>query len=57
MIPEKSEKTLRLEAELTEFMETHIYPNEARFYRESEEIGPWGVQPVVEELKSRVNNI
>ncbi|TMV09300.1 acyl-CoA dehydrogenase family protein [Arenibacterium halophilum] len=51
MIPEKSEKTLRLEAELTEFMETHIYPNEARFYRESEEIGPWGVQPVVEELK------
>ncbi|SDO74442.1 acyl-CoA dehydrogenase [Lutimaribacter pacificus] len=53
MIPEKSEKTLRLEAELIEFMETHIYPNEARFYRESEEVGPWGVQPVVEQLKAR----
>src|SRR5690606_33873403 len=29
----------------------HIYPNEARFYRESEDLGPWAVHPVVEELK------
>ncbi|GGB48314.1 hypothetical protein GCM10011505_31690 [Tistrella bauzanensis] len=32
-------------------MDAHIYPNEDRYYRESEELGPWKVQPVVEELK------
>lgn len=53
MIPEKSDKTLRLEARINAFMDEHIYPNEARFYRESEEVGPWGVQPVVEELKAK----
>lgn len=51
MIPEKSARTMELEEKLLEFMEEHIYPNEARYYRESEEIGPWGVQPVIEELK------
>ncbi len=51
MIPEKSERVVSLEAKLSAFMEDHIYPNEARFYRESEDMGPWGVQPVVEELK------
>jgi acyl-CoA dehydrogenase len=56
MIPEKSEKTKRLEAKITAFMEDQVYPNEARFYRESEEIGPWGVQPVVEELKAKARD-
>ena len=51
MIPEKSDKTRELEDRLKDFMDQHIYPNEARFYRESEDIGPWGVHPVVEELK------
>ncbi|WP_207017648.1 acyl-CoA dehydrogenase family protein [Salipiger abyssi] len=51
MIPEKSHRTVELEEKLLDFMEEHIYPNETRFYRESEEIGPWGVQPIVEELK------
>ena len=51
MIPEKSQRVRDLEEKLLAFMEEHIYPNEARFYRESEELGPWGVQPVVEELK------
>ena len=37
----------RLEA----FMDEHVYPNEARFFRESMELGPWAVWPVVEELK------
>lgn len=32
-------------------MDRHIYPNEERFYREAEELGPWKVYPVVEELK------
>lgn len=53
MIPEKSPRTLSLEAQLLAFMQDHIYPNEPRFYRESEDLGPWAVQPVVEELKSR----
>ena len=53
MIPEKSEKTMRLETRIAAFMDEYIYPNEARYYRESEEIGPWGVQPVVEDLKAK----
>ena len=32
-------------------MDAHIYPNEERFFRESSELGPWSVWPVVEELK------
>ncbi len=56
MIPEKSDKTLRLESQLAEFMEAHVYPNEARYFRESEEVGPWGVQPVVEELKAKARD-
>ena len=53
MIPEKTPRTLSLETRLLAFMEEHIYPGEARFYRESEDLGPWAVQPVVEELKAR----
>jgi acyl-CoA dehydrogenase len=52
MIPDKTPKVLELERRLLAFMERHIYPNEARFYRESEDLGPWQVQPVVEELKA-----
>ena len=33
-------------------MDEHIYPNEARFFTESTELGPWAVWPVVEELKA-----
>jgi acyl-CoA dehydrogenase len=43
------EAKIRLEA----FMDSHIYPNEGRFFRESEECGAWAVQPVVEELKPK----
>lgn len=53
MIPEKTPRTLSLETRILAFMEDHIYPGEARFYRESEDLGPWAVQPVVEELKAR----
>ena len=53
MIPEKTQRVHELEARLLDFMEAHIYPHEARFYRESEDLGPWAVQPVVEELKAR----
>jgi acyl-CoA dehydrogenase len=46
-----SKKVLGVRARLEDFMAEHIYPNEARFFRECEEVGPWGVAPVIEELK------
>ena len=39
-------------ARIESFLADHIYPNEDRFYRESETLGPWKVFPVVEELKA-----
>ena len=40
-----------LRSKLLDFMAEHIYPNERRYYREAEQIGPWGVFPVIEALK------
>jgi acyl-CoA dehydrogenase len=51
MLFPKSDRVLRLESSLLSFMEEHIYPNEERFYREAEDLGPWAVYPIVEELK------
>lgn len=48
---EKTQKVRDLERRLSSFMDSHIYPNEDRYYREAEELGPWKVYPVVEELK------
>ena len=48
---ELSPRVQDLKARLEAFMDEHVYPNEERFYRETNEYGPWGVQPVVEELK------
>ena len=53
MFLEKSQRVLELEDTLNAFMEEHIYPNEARFYREAEDLGPWAVYPIVEELKPK----
>ena len=36
---------------LEAFVDEHIYPNEERFHRESTELGPWAVWPVIDELK------
>jgi acyl-CoA dehydrogenase len=47
-VPARVEQLAR---ELNDFMARHIYPNEARFFRETQELGPWGVQPLIEELK------
>jgi acyl-CoA dehydrogenase len=46
-----SDKAAALKARLEAFMGRHVYPNEERYYREAEELGPWKVYPVVEELK------
>jgi acyl-CoA dehydrogenase len=48
---EHSQKVKDLQKRLLAFMDEHIYPNEARFFRETEEVGPWKVAPVVEEVK------
>jgi acyl-CoA dehydrogenase len=48
-----TQKVTALTERLEVFMAEHIYPNEARFYRESGEGGPWQVQAVVEELKPK----
>ena len=53
---EKTQKVRELEWRLSSFMDSHIYPNEARYYREAEELGPWKVYPVVEELKPLARN-
>jgi acyl-CoA dehydrogenase len=51
MFPELSLAVRDLKKRLLEFMVEYIYPSEAQFYRESEELGPWKVQPIVEQLK------
>jgi alkylation response protein AidB-like acyl-CoA dehydrogenase len=40
-----------LQQRIADFMAAHIYPNERRYYLESEQLGPWKVAPVIEELK------
>ena len=47
-----SDRTNQMRHVLEDFMDEHIYPNEARFFTESTELGPWAVWPVVEELKA-----
>ncbi len=48
---ESSDKVNALAARIEDFLAEYIYPNEDRFYREAETLGPWQVYPVVEELK------
>jgi acyl-CoA dehydrogenase len=48
-----SPKVVELQKRLEAFMEEHIYPNEDRHVREAEELGPWKVHPIVEELKPK----
>ena len=53
MLYQESQKVAELKHRLQSFMDRHVYPNEERFYREAEELGPWKVYPVVEELKPK----
>ncbi len=48
---DESARTRELREPLEAFMDEFVYPNEARYFRESMELGPWAVWPVVEELK------
>jgi acyl-CoA dehydrogenase len=51
MLFEASQTVSELKTSLLSFMDRHVYPNEERYYREAEELGPWKIYPVVEELK------
>ncbi len=51
MLFQESQKVTELKTRLLAFMDRHVYPKEERYYREAEEVGPWNVYPVVEELK------
>lgn len=53
MLYPESDKVKALRRRIESFMDRHIYPNEQRFYEEAEELGPWKVYPVVEELKPK----
>ena len=53
MFPQMSPHASELKAKLEAFMDQHIYPNEARYFRESEEGGSFNFQPILEELKPK----
>jgi acyl-CoA dehydrogenase len=53
MLYQETQKVLELKHRLQSFMDRYVYPNEDRFYKEAEELGPWKVFPVIEELKPR----
>ena len=48
---EYSEKVRALQSRLQDFMAEHIYPNEPRYYAETEDAGPWGHASIIDELK------
>ena len=50
---EHSQKVKDLQKRLSAFMDEYIYPNEERFFREAEEVGPMKVAPVIEEVKAK----
>lgn len=50
---EESPKARQIRELVEAFMEKHIYPNESRYYQESEKVGPWAVTSVIEELKPK----
>ncbi len=53
---EHSPKTRALMAQLSEFMQAHVHPNEARFAREVAEGDRWQPTRVVEELKDKARS-
>ena len=46
-------KVQALQQRVLAFMDEHIYPNEQRHAEEAENLGPWKVHPVIEELKPK----
>ena len=54
---EMTRRARELKDRLELFMQAEIYPNEARFFEESEQGGAWVVQPVIEELKPKARAV
>lgn len=52
----ETERTKSLKAQLEAFMDEYIYPNEARYFQEAMDGGPWRVPGVLEELKPRARS-
>jgi acyl-CoA dehydrogenase len=48
-----SPRVQALQARLRDFMDQHIYPNEARHAEQAESLGPWKVHPIFDELKPK----
>jgi len=48
---ELSPRAAEYKQHLESFMAEHVYPNEDIYYAQTEQAGPWGVQPIIEQLK------
>lgn len=48
-----SDKVRELQLRVQDFMDTHIYPNDALFYQQLDEGGRWCTPPILEELKAK----
>ena len=51
-----SDRAKDLQERLQAFMDAHIYPNEAEYYRQLNEGERWKVIPLVEELKGKAKS-
>lgn len=51
MLHTPTPRTQVLQARLEAFMVEHVLPNESRYFREAETLGPSAIYPVIEELK------
>ena len=56
MFLEFSDKARDLQEQLKAFMDKHIYPNEAEFFRQLNEGNRWKVIPLIEELKEKAKS-
>lgn len=50
---EMTPRVQALHQRVSEFMDAHVYPHEKTYYAQAEELGPWKVYPIVEELKPK----
>jgi len=53
MFLEISDRGRELQLRVQAFMDTHIYPNEGKFYQQIEEGDRWEPLPIIEELKEK----
>jgi acyl-CoA dehydrogenase len=49
---EFTEQGLAMQRDVKAFMDDHIYPNEAEFYEQREEVAPHGYPPILDKLKA-----